>query len=221
MPYLDRLEAMTDALTRHPLVEVLESRLGPSRRGVPGLGKRLEDHIRTYRVKGKPALQKARRDPAFRAFYEEVESFALTWRLRLDRLDPVKHAWALGLEDGDRTTEGHILLLPEDTVLDTQEHLIWLPEDPPDDPLRAIHPFDRPTLSHRVTVIVPNGNGVQMASYLPASRHLGAARLSFDAWFERLLATRGLLDTLWSTPDSADFARLRSVFDDVDPALFA
>jgi hypothetical protein len=41
-------------------------------------------------VKGQPALQKARRDPAMRAFYEELGWFLLTWRLRtvFDDVDP-------------------------------------------------------------------------------------------------------------------------------------
>ena len=86
--------------------------------------------------------------------------------------------------------------------------------------MRAVAPLDRPIFVQRATVLVPGPTGLELAGYMPASRDLGSTRLRFDAWFDRLLATRGLVDTLWSLPGSPDFTRLRSVFPDVDPQRF-
>jgi len=221
MNYRARLEAMVDDLGHHSLIEVVRSHLRPPLAATnPAQAKRNEASVK-MRLKGRPVAQKMRRDPVLRAFYEEVDAFGLTWRLRREQLDPQLHAWALRCEEGDHQLEGHIELLNEGGAFDSQEHMIWLPEDDADDVLRTIQPFDRPTHAHRITVLVPARKGVELGLYHPSERTLASARLGFDAWFERLLATRGMLDTLWGSADGPDFARLRSVFPDVDPKLFA
>ncbi|HEY0135453.1 MAG TPA: hypothetical protein VGB85_15320 [Nannocystis sp.] len=218
MAYLERLEAMAAELARHPLIEVLEHAVGSPYQADPVIARRHEAYIETQ-LRDRPLMQEARRDPSLRAFYKELGWYRLVWRLHRDRLDPARHAWAFACEDGDWQLEGHINILEEVDVFEPQEGMIWFAEDPPEDPLRTIYPLDRPHVQ-RATVLVPGPTGLELALYLPASRDLGSVRLRFDAWFDRLLATRGMVDTMWSSP-GPDFERLRSVFPDVDPRPFA
>ncbi|MFJ4189309.1 hypothetical protein [Kitasatospora sp. NPDC089509] len=145
------------------------------------------------------------------AFYREVGAVRVTWRHTVPEL----------LND-DLSDQGLINLLPLHQVLGDWQGITWHSEE--DQEFRAVRPFDRFT-SEACAAFVPPRDSVH---YHYLGEELHDTGYSFDAYLERLIASRGfwywpqtLCPGLEKTEEVTAFRHVMpAVFPDYDDSLF-
>jgi hypothetical protein len=201
MKYRPRIESMISSLKSNPLVDVETAVLGPP--ADPELVSRLREAHRGHVP-----------EEIF-DFYGEVGSLELLWWAKLPEASRDDMSWS-----------GRIKLVPLQAVVSADEwrDLLWFDGNSESHPFRLIRPVDF-WVNEACAVLYPVPGDAKIC-YHYCGEELWPTGLTFDQWFDRLLASRGFwywLKALIARPngDAAHFrAVMPKVFPDFDPSLF-